>query len=58
MLEWYAYKHVNGKLFLRGFFDQGDIDEASSSPFVEKCTHMFEADTHEEAVKIMEVLLA
>ncbi len=57
MLEWYAYKHSNGKLFLRRFFDQGDVDEASSSPFVAKCTNMFEAETYEEAVKIMEVLL-
>ena len=58
MLEWYAYKHVNGQLFLRRFFDQGDIDEASSSPFVAKCTSMFEAHTYEEAEEIMKELLA
>jgi len=57
MLEWYAYKHSNGKLFLRRFFDQGDVDEAASSPFIEKCTSMFEANTYEEAEEIMKELL-
>ena len=58
MLEWYAYKHANGQLFLRRFFDQGDIDEASSSPFVAKCTGKFEAYTYEEALAKMKELLA
>ena len=58
MLEWYAYKHANGQLFLRRFFDQGDIDEASSSPFVAKCTGKFEADSNAVAEAKMKELLA
>ena len=57
MLKWYAYKHVNGMLFLRRFFDQDDINEASSSPFVAKCTSKFEAENDTGAEKIMEELL-
>lgn len=56
-LRWYAYRHVNGKLFLRRYYDMGDVVEARTSPFVASCTEPFEADDYESALIIAEELL-
>lgn len=53
MMEWYAYKHENGELFLRRFWDYEDIVEASSSPFVVSTIGPFYADNRETALEIM-----
>jgi len=58
--EWYAYIHVNGKLFLRRYLgDMGDIEEACSSPFVMACTEFpFYAADYDEALEKAEELLS
>ena len=51
MLKWYAYKHVNGELHLKRYWnDYGDIIEARESPFVAEVTEPFDADTRELAI--------
>jgi len=54
MLEWYAYKHVNGTLHIKRFLgDMGDIEEARMSPFVAQVVGPWESETGEEAKRIM-----
>ena len=49
-LKWWGYRHVNGTIQVKRFFDMGDINEAKSSPFVEICHGPFPAKTREEAI--------
>jgi len=58
MIEWYGYIHINGSLHVKRYFDRGDIEEASSSPFVASITGCpIEAASREEAVKEISKIL-
>ena len=58
MIEWYAYKHINGSIHLRRWFgDSLDIQEANESPFVESVTKVFTAETRKEALELAKELL-
>jgi len=54
MLEWYGYLHVMGSVHLKRYFgDRGDIDEAIESDFVVFVKGPFEAESRQEALKIL-----
>ena len=54
MLEWYAYKHVNGTLHLKRYLgDPEDLHEASTSTFVEQVYGPFKAENQHKAREIM-----
>ncbi|KKN19287.1 hypothetical protein LCGC14_0947160 [marine sediment metagenome] len=54
MLEWYAYKHVNGTLHLKRYLgDYGDVEEAINSSFVDRVYGPFEAKNQHKARRIM-----
>lgn len=57
-LLWWAYRHTNGSIQVKRYFDKRDIDEAKLSDFVESTTAPFEADTREAATEIAEARLA
>jgi len=50
MEKWWGYIHVNGKLQVKRFFDQRDIDEAYESDFVSHVFHPFFAKDREDAL--------
>lgn len=50
---WYAYKHVNGGIHVKRFFDDGDLKELRESDFVKDFTAVpFYAMSHEHAMEI------
>jgi len=51
-LQWYAYKLDNGKIFIKRYYDYGDIAEAKESTFVETVIGPYEAYSKDEAAKI------
>ena len=56
MLEWYGYKHVTGTIHLKRYrpeLQAGDINEAIESDFVILVKGPFEAESREEALKIL-----
>lgn len=53
-MKWWAYKHVDGSLQLKRYFDILDITEAKRSPFVAQTYGPFSAETREEAIKRMQ----
>ena len=53
MIQWWGYIHVNSQLRVKRFFDQRDIDEAATSPFVEKVFGPIEADNWDDAVDLL-----
>lgn len=55
-LEWWGYRHTNGGIQAKRYFDQRDLDDADESPFVAKRTTPFLASGREEALKIVEEL--
>ena len=51
---WWGYRHVDGGLHAKRFFDQGDIDEATSSPFVKQVVGPFDCNGREECLALVE----
>jgi len=47
---WWGYRHVDGTLHLKRYFDVQDLIEARESPFVEVHTNKFEAPSREDAM--------
>lgn len=52
--RWWGYVHENGSIQVKRYFDQQDIDDAIESPFVAKVFHPFEAESREDAIKIVQ----
>ena len=50
-MKFWGYKLGNGELKTRRYFDQGDIDEARESPFVDSVCEPFEVSGWPEADK-------
>lgn len=50
---WWAYRHKSYSIHLKRYFDRRDIDEAHESPFVDLVIEPFEAESHDEAMKIV-----
>lgn len=51
-LQWWGYLHTNGSIQVKRYFDARDLSEARESPFVQRMTGTFEADSREEAIVI------
>lgn len=49
--HWYCYKHINGGLHAKRYFDHEDISEANSSPFVAEVRGPIEG-TREDALAL------
>lgn len=54
---WWGYKHSNGGLQVKRYFDHRDIQEALQSPFCEIVKGPFEADGREDALTKLQDLL-
>lgn len=52
--EWWGYRHTNGNIQAKRYFDRRDLEDADESPFVVKRTEVFLASGREEALKIVE----
>jgi len=52
-LLWWGYRHINGSLHLKRYFDNGDISEAINSPFVQEISGAFSAKNSDEANQIL-----
>lgn len=50
-MVWWGYKHKNGSIQVKRWFNMQDIREAWNSPFVEDVTGTFEAINRDEALK-------
>lgn len=53
-LEWWGYVHINGRIQVKRFFGQRDIDEANESDFVVRTAGPFMATDRADAFRIME----
>lgn len=47
---WWGYKHTNGHIQVKRYFEPLDIQEAEESPFCEKVSNPFEAIDRDEAL--------
>jgi hypothetical protein len=57
MNQWWGYRHVNGSVQVKRYFDLRDFDDAKESPFCEQVVGPFKADGREEAIKLAKELL-
>lgn len=48
---WWGYIHVDKSIHIKRYFNDGDINDARWSPFVEHVFEEFEASSREEAFK-------
>lgn len=53
-IQWWAYRHTNGTIQLKRYFDKRDMEDAEESPFVDEYTRPFSADNREHAMEIAE----
>lgn len=51
---WWGYVHENGTYQVKRFFSREDLDDARSSPFVDKVVEPFDALNREDALKKLE----
>lgn len=52
-MKWWGYRHVDGSIHAKRFFENRDIQEADESDFVAATTSPFEADNREEAIELI-----
>lgn len=55
-MQWWGYVHTQGTLQAKRYFDQGDIDEARSSPFCAQVFGPFPASGRDEALSTVQKL--
>jgi len=53
-LLWWGYRHTEGTLQAKRYFEPLDIQEARESPFVQSAYGPFKAEGRDEALKILE----
>jgi hypothetical protein len=51
--HWWGYLHINGSIQAKRYFDQQDIDEAHTSPFVARVHGPFPAKNRDNALQIL-----
>ena len=54
---WWGYRHTNGSIQAKRYFEPLDISEARESPFCERVSGPFEATDREDALKQLEKLV-
>ena len=52
-LLWWGYRHTNGGLQAKRYFDQRDLEDARESPFVAAVCPPFKAEGRDEALRII-----
>jgi hypothetical protein len=57
MNYWYAYRHTNGRIIPKRWFDDRDIIEAKESDFVQDITAKFLAEDRRRAMMMAVKLL-
>jgi len=57
-IQWWGYRHTNGTIHTKRYFDKRDIEEANESPFVDQSTGPFEAGNADDARNIVFARLA
>jgi hypothetical protein len=50
-LLWWGYRHTNGSVQAKRYFDQRDLEDAYESPFVRQVVRPFEANSREDALR-------
>ncbi len=55
--QWWGYRHVNGSIQAKRWFDARDLPEARASLCVVSAAGPFYADGREEALKMLEKLV-
>lgn len=58
LLEWWGYRHINGSLHLKRFFDGGDLEEAFASPFVHSVYGPWKVPSREHALELLKKEIA
>jgi len=53
MAKWWGYKHTDGSVHAKRYFDEGDLAEARSSDFVGKLCPPFEAESSGDAIEYL-----
>ena len=48
---WWGYRHTDGSLHVKRYFDRRDIQEAVDSPFVDSVFGPWECESREEAIE-------
>lgn len=56
-IQWWGYKHQNGTIQVKRFFDGRDIQEAEESPFCQRAVGPFNCEGREQALEIAGKLL-
>lgn len=56
-IMWWGYRHTNGNLQAKRYFEPLDIQEAQDSPFCERVSEPFEANSREEALEKLKELV-
>jgi hypothetical protein len=56
MNKWWGYVHANGTLQVKRYFDMQDIQEASTSPFVQSIYGPFDAVDSQHALNKLKKL--
>jgi hypothetical protein len=51
--KWWGYKHINGSIHAKPFWEQADLDDAYESPFCIQVVEPFMANSRDEALKIV-----
>ncbi len=51
MIKWFAYRHNNGTIHVKRYFDEHDLRECEESFFVDAHTQPFLASNREEAIE-------
>ncbi len=52
--QWWGYRHTNGSLQVKRYFDDRDIQEARESDFVVRTAGPFYANNREEALYVLQ----
>jgi hypothetical protein len=50
---WWGYKHINGSIQAKRYFDKRDLDDAYESGFCHVVIPPFNANSREEALQII-----
>lgn len=50
-LKWWGYRHTNGTIQVKRYFDDRDLREADESPFCARVTVPFDAVDRDDAIK-------
>ena len=50
-IQWWGYRHINGTIQAKRYFDHRDIEDAMESPFVARWCGPFPCKDRDEAIR-------